>query len=145
MSSALIALLLLLVGGFARADVYALVVNKENPLTSISKAAVLRIFKADTQHWEGGDPITLYLPKSQTKEKGFLLREVYQMTDEELKRYWTELVYRNKINEPPRAQSTGAVVVVGPVIVLPMALYGSVSGNRPSLRSESTMRPLAVR
>jgi hypothetical protein len=93
----------------AAADEYAVVVNAENPLATLSRKELIKILKADTQFWEGGGRIDLLLPKSKTPAKEFLLAHVYGKSEDELKRYWIELVFQNRIPDVPKVLASDAV------------------------------------
>ena len=81
----------------------AVIVNSESSIQSLTKAELARIFRAETQFWDGGGKIVLNLPKSGSDAKEILLNLVYEMNEDELRRYWVSLVYRNKISEPPKS------------------------------------------
>ncbi len=89
---------------------YAVIVNAENPVSELSWKELVQVFKAERQYWSQGERIELLLPRSSTQEKGFLLDRVYGMTDSELKRYWVELVFRNKIPDVPKSLPSAAVL-----------------------------------
>ncbi len=97
--------------GGARTD-YAVVVHKDNPTQTISETELRRIFKADVQFWpRSGTVVELLLPRSGSSTKNFLQERLYRMTDLQLKRYWLELIYQNRIVEAPRAVPSSQVAV----------------------------------
>lgn len=97
--------------GDSRLD-YAVVVHGENPTQTISETELRRILKAEVQFWpRSGTVVDLLLPSSGTSAKKFLQRRVYGMTDLQLKRYWLELIYQNRIVEAPRSVPSSQVAV----------------------------------
>ena len=92
---------------------YAVVVHPDNPRKSVDRSQLDKILQAKQQFWKGGKRIYLILPKSGSAEKNYLLAEVYGMTEVELKRYWLELVFQNKIPEVPKVlPSVGVTLAV---------------------------------
>jgi hypothetical protein len=91
------------------ADEYAVIVNPGNSTEAISKNDLIQILKAETQFWEGEGRIELLLPRSKSRAKEFLLAAVYKLSEEDLKRYWVELVFRNKLPDVPRVLPSDAV------------------------------------
>ncbi|MFN0009783.1 MAG: outer membrane beta-barrel protein [Planctomycetota bacterium] len=97
--------------GDSRLD-YAVVVHGENRVQSLSEAELRRLLKAETQFWpRGGQVVDLLLPSSGTGAKKFLQQRIYGMTDLQLKRYWLELIYQNRIVEAPRSVPSSQVAV----------------------------------
>ncbi len=96
--------------GAARVD-YVVVVHPENPASSITSTELRRILRAEVQEWPTRDSIQLLLPRSGSGEKQVLLEHVYDMSDLQLKRYWTRLIYENRIVEAPLAVASTAVAL----------------------------------
>lgn len=106
-------LLLLLVPAMAAQEKdLAALVNPKNPEVDLSRAELTRLFRAETRYWKNGRRVEILLPRSGSPERDFLLRNVYRMNESELKRYWIELIYRNKIAAPPKVMPSAAVLQV---------------------------------
>jgi hypothetical protein len=82
---------------------FAVVVNSASTLTGISTQDLSQILKAEKQSWEGGGKITLVMPKEGSKEEAVLLSKIYQTDSDGLKKYWTTMIYQNKISAAPKA------------------------------------------
>lgn len=95
----------------AQATEYAVIVHPDNSTGAVTQRELNEILKADTQFWKGDGRIELLLPRSKSKAKEFLLAEVYRQSEEDLKRYWVELVFRNKIPDVPRVLSSDVVAL----------------------------------
>ncbi len=89
----------------------AVIVHKDNSTKSLSQKELAQIFRAEQQEWKSGDAVVLCLPRSGTSEKQVLLERVYKMEEAELKRYWTTLVYQNRIAEQPKSFASAAVLL----------------------------------
>ncbi len=94
---------------------YAVVVHQDNPMTAISSERLRRIFRSEMREWPTGRTIELLLPRAGTDEKSMLLQKVYGMNDLQLRRYWLQLVYQNRIVDLPMSvpSATVALQIVG--------------------------------
>lgn len=90
---------------------YAVVVHPDNPTKSVSSERLRHIFRAEVQQWSDRETIELLMPRSGTGVKHVLLDRVYDMTDLQLKRYWTRLIYQNEIVEAPPTMPSPAVAL----------------------------------
>lgn len=88
---------------------YAILVNPENEVEDLTSLDLGRIFRAEIQEWPGAQAVRILLPKSGTAEKQVLLELVYRMSDLQLKRYWTRMVYEHKLVAAPAAVPSAAV------------------------------------
>lgn len=88
--------------GAADAGDIAIIVNKENEVSDLAFRDVVRIFHLDRQYWEGGKRIYLVLRESGAEEKDVILKKVYKMDDEELKKFWLAKLYREEIPAFPK-------------------------------------------
>jgi ABC-type phosphate transport system substrate-binding protein len=93
----------------AAADV-AVVVNPANPESDLSVVELTRIFRLDRQHWKAGGRIYLVLRESGAPPKDVVLRRLYRMDCNELKRFWLGKLYRGEIAAFPRVVSSDALV-----------------------------------
>jgi ABC-type phosphate transport system substrate-binding protein len=62
----------------------ALVANKTNALTAITPADLVKLSKAQTNHWPDGKPVTLVMRAPSTPEMKIFLEKVYGMTESEV-------------------------------------------------------------
>ena len=93
----------------AAADV-AVVVNPANPQSDISTIELTRVFRLDRQHWKAGGRIYLVLRESGAPSKELVLRRLYHMDSDELKRFWLGKLYRGEIASFPRVVSSDGLV-----------------------------------
>lgn len=92
----------------ARGADVALIVHPANPLSELSSASVVKIFRFEQQHWKGGGRIYLILQESGTPEKEIVLRRVYRMKDAELKQFWLGKLFRGEIASFPSVAHSSA-------------------------------------
>ena len=91
-------------------DDVAVIVNKENPVNGLTSKDLSGILRQDKQFWENGRKIYLLMRESGATEKKVILRKIYQMDDEELKRFWLSKMFTGDISSFPKTlHSTEAV------------------------------------
>jgi ABC-type phosphate transport system substrate-binding protein len=91
----------------ARSDV-ALVVNRANPLTTVSSSQLRRIFLGDESRWPTNDKITILLLPSASEERKFFLRAVLGMSDDDFVRHWISRVFQGEATAGPKTASSPA-------------------------------------
>src|SRR5207237_999601 len=85
----------------------AVIVNPENPITSISMADLRKIFGGDKQSW-GAFPAVPFVRAAKAHERDVLLNVVMKMTDAQFQEYWVKKVYSGSAaHEPLALTSTG--------------------------------------
>jgi ABC-type phosphate transport system substrate-binding protein len=85
----------------------AVIVNPENPVTSISMADLHKIFGGDKQSW-GPFPAVPFVRAAKAHERDVLLSAVMKMTDAQFQDYWVKKVYSGSAaHEPLSLMSTG--------------------------------------
>ena len=90
---------------------FAVVGHPDNESNGLTQRDFERIFKAEKLFWDDKERIYLTLPRSSSLAKEFLLDEVYELDEAELKRYWLELVFQNKIPNVPRVLASSALTL----------------------------------
>lgn len=88
----------------------AVIVNKENPIESLSSEAVARIFRQEKQYWEEGEKIYFLMQEAGSVEKEIVLRKVFKMDHEALKKFWLTKMFRGEIASFPKTLSSNAAV-----------------------------------
>ncbi len=81
----------------------AVIVNPENPVTSISSAELRSIFAGDKQSWSNNLPVFPVVRAPQARERQILLGRILKMTEGEYKRYWLQKVYSGEAPHEPLA------------------------------------------
>jgi ABC-type phosphate transport system substrate-binding protein len=75
---------LLLGASLAAARDIALVSNKTNALEAVTVPELVKICKAQTEHWPNGKPITFVMRSPSAPEMKMVLEKVYGMSEREL-------------------------------------------------------------
>lgn len=103
-------LILTLHRGYAFSLDVAVIVNKDNPVTSVSTADLAKIMKQEKQYWEGGKKVYLILQEAGSSEKKIVLQRIYKMSDEDLKKYWLGKMFRGEIASFPKTLGSSEAV-----------------------------------
>ena len=102
----------------------AVVVNPRNPVTDLSLRQLRSYFKLEQQYWPSKERCEVFLRPTRSKEADILLDRVYQMSNEELRKYWVGKIFRGEISSKPSviptAKAAGARVgsVTGALTVI---------------------------
>jgi len=88
------------VGTPAGADV-AIVVNSANPVSNLTLSELRKIYFGDRQYWKGNLPVLLLMRSHGARERGVVLRVVFEMTEERYTKYWVAKVMRAEVSDPP--------------------------------------------
>lgn len=101
---AAIALVVLLCPALAYADPLAIIVNKNNPHTSLSATTVASMYRGETLHWPGGDRIKLINREiSADARKIFYLRVLNAKPDQLFYRQGTPIPVQSVIERSDEA------------------------------------------
>jgi CRISPR/Cas system-associated protein Csm6 len=97
-----IVILALLTGVVAAAqDVPLTVISNQKGAPATLKQAELRsILKGEQQRWRNGSKIIIALMKTNTPVGKYTSEKVYDMSTDELKKYWLALVFQGKADAP---------------------------------------------
>ena len=125
------------------AEAYALIVNPSLGVTNVSLAEARRIFLGEQQFWPGGGRVVLFVHAPGTPGRAVALRHLYQMREDEFRRYWISKTFRGDVASGPKIVSTdalakrltasipGAVTVVRASEVDPSVRALTVDGRAP--------------
>jgi ABC-type phosphate transport system substrate-binding protein len=80
----------------------AVVVNDNNPVTTLSGTELRKIFVGEKRSWSAGLPIKLFVRGPGTHERVALLK-LLGMTESEYRQYWTAQVFRGEAQAEPVA------------------------------------------
>ena len=88
----------------------AIVVSRENPTDALSFKDLVKIFKLERQHWEGGKKIYLIMQEAGAPEREVILKKIYRMDDQELKRLLLAKLYTEEISAFPKTLGSSEAV-----------------------------------
>lgn len=98
--------------GDAFAGGFAVVVNKSNDTDNVSFNDLTKYFTAKKRYWPNRKKVVIILPKEGTEEKDVLLKKVYKLSEDELKKKWVGMVYRGQITSPPKTARSSVIRAV---------------------------------
>jgi len=97
--------------GAALADGFAVIINKTNNTDNVSFSDLVKYFSAQKRFWPNQKKVTILLPGAGSEEKELLLKKVYNLSEEDLKKEWVGKVYKGEITSPPKTVSSSAAVI----------------------------------
>jgi hypothetical protein len=103
----------------------AIVVHKDLPVDNLSLDDLRSIFLADQQFWPDRTRITLLVRAAQSEERTFVLRRIYEMSEEQFRQYWIAKMFRAEVPRGPKI-----VLSTGMALDLVVAIPGSISFTR---------------
>lgn len=80
----------------------AIVVNKENPVESLSMAELRKVFLGERSHWPSGRRITLVMMEAGHAERAVLIRDVCQMNESDFNRHFLHGVFTGEVFVSPK-------------------------------------------
>ena len=92
------------------ADV-AVIVNKSNPETEFSFREVTRIFKMEKKYWKDGRKIYFVMQEAGALEKQIILKKVFKMNAQQLKKFWLAKIFRAEISSFPKTLGSNESVI----------------------------------
>lgn len=101
--------------GDVLAGAFAIVVNKSNNVDNVSFSDLVKYLSAEKHFWPNGKKVAIFLREDGSEEKDMLLKKVYKVSGDELKKMWVGKVYKNEIASPPKTL-TSAIATVKAII-----------------------------
>lgn len=86
----------------ARTESYAVIVSRDVGLVDLSVDELRRILTFKRTLWKTGQSINLLLPGAPLPARSFLLRRMYRMNDDELRRFILERLFQAEIDFAPK-------------------------------------------
>ncbi|MBI3617905.1 MAG: hypothetical protein HY210_06795 [Candidatus Omnitrophica bacterium] len=80
----------------------AIIVNKDNAIEDVSFRELGMILKMEKKFWDDGSQIYLVTRESRSPEKEAVLKTVYKMDEQELKKFWLAKIYQGAIPSFPK-------------------------------------------
>jgi ABC-type phosphate transport system substrate-binding protein len=94
--------ILLLTGGVSRAQETGLVVirHEKGAPEQMNTAELKSVFRGERQRWSNGQKVHIALMKTNTEAGLQTCARLYNMSAEDLKKYWLALVFQGKAEAP---------------------------------------------
>jgi len=116
-----VSIFVLSIASLARARDLALVSNKSNAVSVITLSDLVKVCKAQTNHWPDGKPITFVMRSPSVPAMKVILEKVYGMSESEV----NGLIVtsnRGRVDHPPIVVATSDEELVNKVASLPGAV-----------------------
>ncbi len=84
----------------------AIIVHPSNNTSTLSLNELERVLRLNRTRWNNGQKIYLLLQEEGSLEKEVILKKVYRMTSDELKRFWLTKIYRGEMTSFPKTLSS---------------------------------------
>lgn len=86
----------------ASAGEVAVIINSENAVSELSPAEVRAYLMKERVSWPNGKKVRSVDRKGESPEREVYLKDIVQMTSEQLEKYWVSIRYKNGIPVPPK-------------------------------------------
>lgn len=80
----------------------AIVVNRENPIESLSMAELRTVFLGERSHWPNGRRITLVMMEPGQPERDTILRDVCRLSESDLRRRYLQGLLTGEVLVSPK-------------------------------------------
>ena len=80
----------------------AIVVHSGTNIDDVSLTQLRRIFLAEQQFWPDRSRITLLVRAPGAYEREFVLERIYQMSENQFRKYWIAKMFRSEVPSGPR-------------------------------------------
>jgi ABC-type phosphate transport system substrate-binding protein len=84
----------------------AIIVNRSNPVDGLSMLELRRVFLGERKHWANDRRITLVMREPGEPERKVILRDVYQMNEDQLKNHFIHGLFTGEILVSPKILAT---------------------------------------
>ena len=103
----------------------AIVVHKNTEVENLSLSELRNIFRANQQFWPNRSRIVLLVRAAQSDERDYVLSNIYEMSEDEFRRYWIAKMFRAEVPTGPKV-----VFSTGMTLDLVVAIPNSISFMR---------------
>ena len=110
--SLLIIIFILATGSLLKAEdeVFYIVVNKSNPVTSLTKSEVSQIFLKTTSVWNNGQEVKPVDLTADNDVRRKFSKEVHGRRTNAVKNYWQQMIFSGRDVPPPELNSDTEVI-----------------------------------
>jgi ABC-type phosphate transport system substrate-binding protein len=84
----------------------AIVVNRSNPIDSLTSAELRRIFLGERGHWSTGRRITIVMMESGQPERAAMLHDICQMSEGEFSNHFLHGLFTGEVLVSPKTLAT---------------------------------------
>ena len=87
----------------ANDDSLAIVVNRSNPVDSLSFPELRKIFMGEQDHWSNGRRITVVMLEPGKVERQAVLSQIYKMDEKDFNQYFLHNMFTGELHAAPKA------------------------------------------
>ncbi len=80
----------------------AIITHQDTNVDELTQDEVARIFLAEQQFWPDNSRITLLIRAPVSPERTFGLRQIYQMSEKEFRKYWITKMFKAEVASAPK-------------------------------------------
>jgi ABC-type phosphate transport system substrate-binding protein len=92
-------------------DSLAIVVNRSNPVDSLSFPELRKIFMEEQDHWSNGRRITVVMLEPGRVERQAVLAQIYKMDEKDFNQYFLHSMFTGELHAAPKALGSPAEVL----------------------------------
>lgn len=92
------------------AEDFKVIVNSGNPISSISKTKLSKIFLKKTTQWDNGDEVLVVDQKEKSEVRDKFSHAVHGKSAANIKKYWMKAIFSGSDNPPPIKKSDKEVI-----------------------------------
>ena len=94
------ALLLFSLAGRSQTETLMVISNDKGAPAELKMSDLKSILKGEKQRWHNGNKISIALMKTSTPGGAYTCQKIYDMSSDELKKFWLALVFEGKADAP---------------------------------------------
>lgn len=95
-----IVLLLLSLTARSQNEMLTVISNEKGAPAALKMSELKSILMGEKQRWHNGNKITIALMKTSTRAGAYTCKKIYDMSSDELKKFWLALVFEGKADAP---------------------------------------------
>jgi ABC-type phosphate transport system substrate-binding protein len=92
-------------------DSLAIVVNRSNPVDSLSLPELRKIFMGEQDHWSNGRRITVVMLEPGKVERQAVLSQIYKMDEKDFNQYFLHNMFTGELHAAPKALGSSTEVL----------------------------------
>jgi hypothetical protein len=93
-------LLLSTVSSHGQTEMLTVISNEKGAPAALKFSELKSILKGEKQRWRDGNKISIALMKTSTPAGAYTCKKIYDMSSDELKKFWLALVFEGKADAP---------------------------------------------
>jgi hypothetical protein len=117
---------------------FAVIASSGVPVDNLTLDELRRVFLFKRGVWRPGQPVNVMLPDSGLPARAFLLRHVYRMSEQDLRRFILERIFQAEIDFAPKVVASDAEALA--FIKAGRSLITVVSAGAPRLWQVKVLR-----